>query len=123
VRYVADRRITLEVCLTSNQQTIPELRDDLQKHPFKKMRAARCSIALCTDNRLVSRTTMTDEVQKAVETFRLDARGLKDILIYGFKRSFYPGPYTRKRDYVRSVLDRMETLMDAHGIVLRPGMP
>jgi adenosine deaminase len=109
-RYVAERRITLEVCLTSNQQTIPELRDDLSRHPFKKMRAARCSVTLCTDNRLVSRTTMTDEVEKAVTAFGLEPRALKDVLIYGFKRSFFPGPYPEKRDWVRSVLNYMEDL-------------
>jgi adenosine deaminase len=116
VHYVADRRITLEVCLTSNQQTLPELRDDLGKHPFRRMRAARCSVTLCTDNRLVSRTTMTDEVDKAVRTFGLQPRELKDVLIYGFKRSFFPGPYPGKRDYVRSVLNYMEDVFAAAGI-------
>jgi adenosine deaminase len=119
VRYVADRRITLEVCLTSNQQTLPELRDDLGKHPFRRMRLARCSVTLCTDNRLVSRTTSTDEVWKAVQTFGLDAPALKDVLIYGFKRSFYPGPYPEKRDYVRSVLNHMEEVMLRAGIDVR----
>ncbi|MEC7583403.1 MAG: adenosine deaminase family protein [Planctomycetota bacterium] len=115
VRYVADRRITLEVCLTSNQQTLPELRDNLARHPFKRMREARCSVALCTDNRLVSRTTMTNEVQKAAETFRLAPRALKDVLIHGFKRAFYAGPYSDKRDYVRSVLNYMEDLFQRAG--------
>ncbi|MCA8943596.1 MAG: adenosine deaminase family protein [Planctomycetes bacterium] len=113
--YVADRRITLEVCLTSNQQTIPEMRDDLSKHPFKRMRKARISVTLCTDNRLVSRTTVTDEVVKAVDTFKLKPRELKDVLIYGFKRSFYPGPYHEKRDYVRQVLNTMERVFAEHG--------
>jgi adenosine deaminase len=121
VRYVADRRITLEVCLTSNQQTIPELRDDLRKHPFKKMREARCSVTLCTDNRLVSRTTMTDEVEKAVGAFGLDPRALKDVLIYGFKRSFFPGTYPEKRDWVRSVLNHMEDVFLQAGHDVRAG--
>ena len=121
VRYVADRRITLEVCLTSNQQTIPELRRDLSKHPFKKMRRARCSVALCTDNRLVSRTTMTDEVHKAVTTFKLGARPLKDVLIYGFKRSFFHGSYAEKRDWVRSVLNYLEDKLLAAGQDVRGG--
>lgn len=121
VRYVADRRITLEVCLTSNQQTIPELRKDLRKHPFKKMRQARCSVSLCTDNRLVSRTTVTDEVQKAVDTFGLNPRALKDILIYGFKRSFFHGSYADKRDWVRSVLNHLEDTMAAAGHDVRGG--
>jgi adenosine deaminase len=121
VRYVADRRITLEVCLTSNQQTIPELRDDLRKHPFKKMREARCSVTLCTDNRLVSRTTMTDEVRKAVDAFGLDPRALKDVLIYGFKRSFFPGSYPQKRTWVRSVLNHMEDVFLRFGHDVRAG--
>lgn len=121
VRYVADRRITLEVCLTSNQQTIPELRDDLKKHPFKKMREARCSVTLCTDNRLVSRTTMTDEVEKAVAAFQIDPRGLKDVLIYGFKRSFFPGTYPEKRNWVRTVLDHMEDVFLQAGHDVRAG--
>ena len=121
VRYVAERRITLEVCLTSNQQTIPELRDDLGKHPFRKMRAARCSVTLCTDNRLVSRTTMTDEVEKAVTTFGLEPRALKDVLIYGFKRSFFPGAYPDKRAWVHSVLNYMEDQFAQFGHDVRVG--
>ena len=121
VRYVADRRITLQVCLTSNQQTLPELRDDLRKHPFRKMRDAKVSTALCTDNRLVSRTTVTDEVLKAVQTFKLSPRELKDVLVYGFKRSFFPGAYRVKRDYVRQVLDTMEEIFLARGMDVRAG--
>ena len=120
-RYVAERRITLEVCLTSNQQTIPELRDNLGRHPFRKMREARCSVTLCTDNRLVSRTTMTDECDKAVKAFDLDARALKDVLIYGFKRSFFPGPYPHKREWVRSVLNHMEDRFAEAGHDVRAG--
>ena len=102
---------------------LPELRDDLSRHPFKKMRRARCSVTLCTDNRLVSRTTMTDEVQKAVEAFRLDARALKDVLIYGFKRSFYAGSYADKRGWVRSVLNHLEDTLAGAGFDLRARRP
>ncbi len=122
VRYVGDRRITLEVCLTSNQQTLPELRVDLSRHPFRHMRQNRLSVSLCTDNRLVSRTTITDEVVKAVETFRLKPRELQDVLMYGFKRSFFPGTYLEKRVYVRSVLDHFEGVMIDHGFDLRGGI-
>jgi adenosine deaminase len=30
---------------------------------------------------------------------------VRDILIYGFKRSFFPGSYLEKRRYVRGVID------------------
>ncbi|MBI4879511.1 MAG: adenosine deaminase family protein [Planctomycetes bacterium] len=104
-QYVADHRITVEVCLTSNQQTVPELAGDLARHPFGEMMRKRISTALCTDNRLVSDTNMTREVMLAVKAFDLSLKALRDILIYAFKRSFYPGPYLEKRRYVRSVLD------------------
>lgn len=120
-RYLADRRVTIEVCLTSNQQTLPELRNDLRKHPFRHMRRERLSVALCTDNRLVSRTTLTDEVHKAVSTFGLTAKELKTLLVYGFKRSFWFGPYPEKREYVKRVIDRMEALFLAHGFEVREG--
>jgi len=61
--FIAHRRITIEVCLTSNLQTTPEITELIQ-HPFKKMREAKLSVTLCTDNRTVSRTTVTDELIK-----------------------------------------------------------
>jgi len=105
--YIADRRITIEVCLTSNLQTNPHLKD-LSNHAFRDMRAMRLSTTLCTDNRLVSNTTVSREVLLAIRHFGLTSRELKNIIVYGFKRSFYPGSYTKKRDYVRQVIDYYE---------------
>jgi adenosine deaminase len=109
--FIADKRITIEVCLTSNQQTVPELAADLRRHPFGQMRRRRLSTTFCTDNRLMSRTTVTNEIARAVEAFGLSAREVRDILIYGFKRSFYPGSYLEKRNYVRGVIDYADRLM------------
>jgi adenosine deaminase len=113
--FVADKRITIEVCLTSNQQTVPEFADDLRRHPFAEMRRRRLSTTFCTDNRLVSKTTVTDEIARAVEAFDLTLREVRDILIYGFKRSFYPGSYLEKRSYVREVIDYANRLLGAEG--------
>jgi adenosine deaminase len=104
-QFIADKRITIEVCLTSNQQTVPELGADLSQHPFREMRKRRLSTTLCTDNRLVSNTTVSNEIQRAVESFGLTDRELLDILLYGFKRSFFPGTYLEKRAYVRETID------------------
>jgi adenosine deaminase len=109
--FIADKRITIEVCLTSNQQTVPELRDDLRRHPFAEMRRRRLSAALCTDNRLVSNTTVTNEIARAVEAFGLSAREVRDLLIYGFKRSFFPGTYLEKRVFVRQVIDHVDRVL------------
>ena len=98
------------MCLTSNQQTIPEFRKDLSKHPFRHMHKARLSVTYCTDNRLVSNTTVTDEVMRAVEAFRLRPNELKNQLLHGFKRSFFPGDYLEKRLYVRQVIDCIDAI-------------
>jgi adenosine deaminase len=103
--FVADKRITIEVCLTSNQQTVPELADDLSKHPFGEMRRRRLSTTFCTDNRLVSRTSVSREIARAIEAFSLSPREVRDMLIYGFKRSFFPATYLEKRAYVREVIN------------------
>ena len=112
--FIAERRITLEICLTSNLQTLPEI-ERLENHPFGRMLENKLSTTFCTDNRLVSRTSVTGEILKAVETFRIGASQLKDLIAYGFKRSFFPGPYTEKRDYVRHVLDYYEKLLREQG--------
>ena len=115
--YIADQRITLEVCLTSNLQTNPQLKR-LEDHSFRKLRAHRLSTAICTDNRLVSNTTLNRELMLACQHLGLDHHDLKSVVIYGFKRSFFPGSYLRKRHYVRQVIDCYERLERESG--LRP---
>ena len=115
VQYIADRRITVEVCLTSNLQTIPAMKL-LRDHPFGKMRRSRLSVTLCTDNRLVSRTTVSCEIGLAVKAFGLMPKELGDILVYGFKRSFYPGPYLEQREYVRHIIDYRDEVFRRHGV-------
>jgi adenosine deaminase len=99
------------VCLTSNQQTVPELAADLALHPFGEMRKRRLSTTLCTDNRLVSNTTMSNEIHRAAEAFALTDREVRDILIYGFKRSFFPGTYLEKRAFVRQMIDYADVVL------------
>lgn len=113
-QYIADQRITIELCLTSNLQTIPGM--TLAKHPFGKMLESKLSATFCTDNRLVSHTTVTDEIAKAAEAFSITTSRLKDLIIYGFKRSFYPGGYIDKRKYVRQVIDTYERLEKEHAL-------
>ena len=114
-QYIADRRILLEVCITSNMQTMPELRR-VDQHPFGRMVEERLSVSLCTDNRLVSNTTVTRELAQATEAFKLDANELRRVILHGFKRSFYPGSYREKREYVRQVIDTYDRIAAEHGL-------
>jgi adenosine deaminase len=112
-QYIANRRITLEVCLTSNLQTNPHI-GDMHKHAFARMKDERLSTTLCTDNRTVSKTTMTRELALACATFALTPAALRDIIIYGFKRSFFPGSYREKRAYVRRIIDYYDAIVARH---------
>jgi len=115
-QYIADRRITIEVCLSSNMQTIPTL-NHITDHSFGKMKENRLSCSLCTDNRLVSRTSVSRELELAIKHFPFTVHQLKDMLVYGFKRSFFFGPYTRKRRYVRQNIDYLEKVLARHRIM------
>ncbi|MCE9625914.1 MAG: adenosine deaminase family protein [Deltaproteobacteria bacterium] len=115
VQYIADRRITIEVCPTSNLQTIPSI-GEIANHPVKRMLSERLSVTICTDNRLVSGTTVTEEILKIVTAFQVTPDILRDMIIYGFKRSFSPLPYVQKRAYVRRVIDYYQKIEGEFGI-------
>jgi adenosine deaminase len=116
VNYIAENRTTIEVCLTSNLQTSPAL-TRIGDHSLKKMLDHRLSVTLCTDNRLVSHTTVTRELELALESFDIPPDQLKDIIIYGFKRSFCHLPYPEKRKYVRRAIEYYERLEREYGVV------
>jgi len=103
-KHIADRRIPLEVCVTSNMQTTPELTSVIE-HPLREMLERKIAVTLCTDNRLVSHTTISAEYSKAVNHLDITPKMLKDIAVGGFKRSFFYRSYLDKRIYVRQISD------------------
>jgi len=107
--YIANQRITFEVCPTSNLQTIPGIKD-IARHPIKKMIQQTLSVSVCTDNRLVSRTTVTDEIIKVATECEINRKQLRNIILAGFKGSFFPGSYMEKREFVRRVINRYDEL-------------
>jgi adenosine deaminase len=76
----------------------------------------KLSISFCTDNRLISHTTVTNEIQLALDNFDITPKQLKNIIVYGFKRSFSYKRYPEKRDYVRKVINYYEQLERQYGI-------
>jgi adenosine deaminase len=107
--YVASQRITIEVCLTSNAQTLPRMRN-LSRHPLRQMLDHELSVSICTDNRLMSNTSVTNELRIAIDKLKMTPRELRNVVIAGFKGSFFPGTYGEKRHFVRQVIDRYEDL-------------
>jgi adenosine deaminase len=99
MRYVNDHRIPLEVCLSSNVQTraVPTIRE----HPFAFYLSQGLRVTLNTDSRLVSATTVSQELALAARAFRLSPYEIKRIVIMGFKSSFLP--YAQKARVLRDV--------------------
>jgi adenosine deaminase len=107
--YIASQRIGIEVCLTSNLQTTPSIKS-VANHPLKQMLHHGLSVSICTDNRLMSDTSVTKELQLAADQLSLTPHQIRNLVVAGFKGSFFPGPYTGKRAFVRKAIDRYEKL-------------
>lgn len=109
VNFLADSRITIEICLTSNLQTMPELKN-IKEHSLSQMLDKRLSVSVCTDNRLVSNTSVCKELKLMTDNFNISEKMFKDIVVYGFKRSFFYGSYSEKREYVRKCIAYYESI-------------
>jgi len=86
--YFMNERIPIEICLTSNLQTNPE-HFSYDTHPLKMYLDNRLRTTLCTDNRLVSNTTVTKEFYIAAKTFDLDINQLKILITHGFNSALF----------------------------------
>lgn len=88
--YVRDMRIPLELCPSSNVQTgaVPSL----DKHPFDLLARLRFRVTVNTDNRLMSDTTMSQEMEKLVQTFGYGWSDLERFTINAMKSAFIPFP-------------------------------
>lgn len=111
--FIADKRTVIEVCLTSNMQTNPNLKS-VKEHKFKEMLQNRMATTICTDNRLVSNTTVSKEYRLALDNFEIPLKRLKDIVAYGFKKSFYPGSYVAKREYAKINMQYFDKVVSEH---------
>jgi adenosine deaminase len=87
-QYVLDKRIPLEICLTSNMHTGAVAR--LEEHPFEIFHRYRFRVTLNTDNRLMSGITLSDEYHTAASVFGLGLRDLERITINAMKSAFIP---------------------------------
>ena len=86
--YCNDRRIALEICLTSNVQT--RAADSYASHPFREYYDRGLNVVLNTDNRLMSGVTLTDEYMHAAESLDFGFDELARVALNGFESCFLP---------------------------------
>jgi adenosine deaminase len=68
----------------------------------------------------VSKTNTVKELKLAIESFDLSPAQVREIVINGFKRSFFYGPYVQRREYVRRAVAHYDQVAAQHGIVSGP---
>jgi adenosine deaminase len=103
LNYMNDHRIPIEMCITSNVQT--KAVDVLQHHPVKFYYDVGLRVTLNTDNRLMSKTTLTDEYMIAIEHFGFTAKDVITLILNGFKSAFLP--HGIKVELIDKVMDEM----------------
>jgi adenosine deaminase len=99
-QYVLDKRIPLEICLTSNVDTGAAA--SLETHPFGVYYRHKFRVTLNTDDRLMSDTTMCKEFAVAERVFGLTLDDFERITINAMKSAFIP--YDRRLDLIYNVI-------------------
>jgi adenosine deaminase len=88
LREMAQRNVLVEICLTSNDVILGVRGKD---HPFPVYLQNGVPVALATDDEGVSRSDMTHEYLRAVETYGLSYADLKRLARQSLAHSFLPG--------------------------------
>lgn len=81
-----DKRIPLEMCPSSNVQTGAV--ESIADHPFDLLARLRFRVTVNTDNRLMSDTTMSQEMLRLVEAFGYGWSDLERFTINAMKSAF-----------------------------------
>jgi adenosine deaminase len=84
--YIKDRRIALELCPTSNLQT--GVAKTYAEHPIGQLFNLKFQVTLNTDNRLMSNTSMSNEMEQCVNAFSWKFSDLELVTINAMESSF-----------------------------------
>jgi adenosine deaminase len=107
LQYIVDHQIPLEVCPTSNVQT--KAVADYASHPLRLYVARSVPVTINTDNRLFSRTTMTEELWRIHRYSGLNVQQLREVVLNGFRYAFLH--WEEKQDLLHNVEATLERLL------------
>jgi adenosine deaminase len=85
LREMAQKRVAVEICLTSNDLILGVQGD---RHPFPVYRKYGVPVVIATDDEGVSRSDMTHEYLRVVESYRLSYPELKKLVRSSLEYSF-----------------------------------
>jgi adenosine deaminase len=105
-QYVNDRRIGLEICITSNVQT--HAARSYEAHPVREYFDRGMNLTLNTDNRLMSGTTLTDEYVYAARHLDFTFDELCTMALNGFESAFLP--WEERVQLLDKVADEMHAI-------------
>jgi adenosine deaminase len=99
LNYLNDHRIPLEMCPSSNVQTGSVL--GFASHPLRFYFDFGLRVTVNTDNRLITDTTVTKELDVAHREMGFTLEDVCTLLVQGFKSAFLP--FREKQDLLRAV--------------------
>lgn len=86
---VRDGGVALEICPRSNLQTRASA-GPLSNHPFDRLRRLGFAVTVNTDNRLLSGTTLTDELTDLINTFDYELEDIVRLQLTAADVAFIP---------------------------------
>ena len=86
LRLVLERRIPLEICLTSN--IMSGVVSSIREHPFKRLYDMSAVVTLNTDDPSLCQITLTSEYMLAMNALQLSLADIRKIILSGISASF-----------------------------------
>ena len=108
LNYVADHRIPLECCVSSNVQT-GAVRD-ISVHPIRFYFDYGCRVTVNTDNRLITDTTVSKEMWLINKHLGFTLDQLKQMIVSGFKSAFIP--FHLKQGILRRITRELDAIVE-----------
>jgi adenosine deaminase len=106
--YVRDKRIPLEMCPRSNVQT--GAAKSIAEHPIGILKDLGFRVTVNTDNRLMSGTSMTEEMWGLVEAFGFTLADLRWFTINAMKSAFLP--FDERLDIINTQIKPVYAVLD-----------
>jgi adenosine deaminase len=114
--YVRDRRIPLELCPTSNVGT--GVSASIADHPIGLLRRLRFRVTVNTDNRLMSDTSMSNELQQLADAFGYGLDDFEWLTVNAMKSAF--APFDERLRLINGIIKPRYALLRAEAALGRP---